>query len=253
MAGLPSDMESILKIARNHDLPVLEDAAHAIGARYKGTRVGSLGDVTAFSFFSNKNLSVGEGGAITTNDDSIAERLKLLRSHGLTKSTWSRHFKKDQESFDQLYDMVMLGYNYRITEINAALGLVQLRKLDSFNARRKELFRKFKDLMNDQPLKFQTIPEDMESSYHILPAIFPKGTRPKIRAELAKQGIGTSIHYTPIHKFSYYQEIGFENLSLPIAEDIGSRVITLPLHQNLSDDDMDYIAKHTREILRTYS
>ena len=249
LAGLPADMDSIFEIAENHDIQVLEDAAHAIGAKYKGKKIGSFGDVTSFSFFSNKNLSVGEGGAITTNNDEIAKKLRLLRSHGLTKSTWARHHKKEEESYDQLYEMVMLGYNYRMTEINAALGLVQLKKLDTFNAQRKKLFEFYMSLTNGLPLQFQQIPDDVESSYHVLPTLFPKGLRSRVRSELTDRGIGTSIHYTPIHKFQYYQNLGYRNELLPIAEDIGSRVITLPLHQNLSDNDVEYIVENIREVL----
>ncbi|MFX1483537.1 MAG: DegT/DnrJ/EryC1/StrS family aminotransferase [Promethearchaeota archaeon] len=249
LAGLPVEMDELLDIARDNNLSIVDDAAHAIGSEYKGRKIGSFSSVTTFSFFSNKNLSVGEGGAIATNDEKLAERLRITRSHGLTKSTWSRHKDKDQESYDQLYDMVELGYNYRITEINAALGCVQLGKLDRFNSHRSEVYSLYRDLLEGTPLDFQEIPNYVKHSHHVLPVLFPKGTRSRIRKDLQDSGIGTSIHYIPIHRLSYYKELGYTGKDLPIANDVGVRVITLPLHQKLSEDDVRFIVTKIKESL----
>ncbi|MBY8998568.1 MAG: DegT/DnrJ/EryC1/StrS family aminotransferase [Candidatus Thorarchaeota archaeon] len=249
IAGLPAEMDQILGIAKERGLKVLDDAAHAIGAKYRGKNIGTISDISAFSFFSNKNLSVGEGGAVSTGDKSIAERIRLMRSHGLTKSTWSRHHDKDQESYDQLYDMVELGYNYRITEMSAALGIVQLSKLDGFNKRRQAAYNLYKDLLETLPLEMQDIPDHATHSHHVLPVLVPEGMRSKVRLHLEKHGVGTSIHYTPIHTFTYYQRLGYKIGSLPNAEMIGRRVVTLPMHQNLSDDNIHYIVGLLKDAL----
>ncbi len=250
-AGLPAEMNAVNKIAKEYNLRVIDDAAHAIGAKYHGKSVGTLADVTAFSFFSNKNLSVGEGGAISTKDKSIADKLRLLRSHGLTKSTWSRHNKKDQESYDQLYDMVELGYNYRITEINAALGIVQIKKLGDFNKRREKIYLLYRDLLSDLPVELQSIPPNVVHSHHVLPVLVPEEKRALVRKKFEEVGIQTSIHYTPIHRFTYYQQHGYSNESYPVAEEIGRRVVTLPLHQKLTADDVHRVAAKLKEILKT--
>ncbi|MFW9975487.1 MAG: DegT/DnrJ/EryC1/StrS family aminotransferase [Candidatus Thorarchaeota archaeon] len=250
IAGLPVDMDELLDIADTNDLGIVDDAAHAIGSEYKGKKIGSFPSITTFSFFSNKNLSVGEGGAIATSDEKLAERLRITRSHGLTKSTWSRHQERDQESFDQLYDMVELGYNYRITEINAAIGCVQLGKLDRFNAHRSDVYSQYRDLLDGSPLEFQEIPSHVKHSHHVLPVLFPKGMRGRIRKELQDSGIGTSIHYTPIHRLSFYKQLGYSGKELPIANDVGDRVITLPLHQKLTEDDVRFIVAKIKESLK---
>jgi len=249
VAGLPAEMNEITRIAKDHDLLVLDDAAHAIGAQYRNRKVGSLADMTAFSFFSNKNLSVGEGGAIATNSDTYAEKARLLRSHGLTKSTWSRHHDGAQESFDQLYDMVELGYNYRMTEMAAALGLVQLRKLDTFNKRRTEVYALYKENAQDLPLTMQSIPKYVKHTHHVLPVLVPDGRRADLRARLQEEEIGTSIHYTPIHRFSYYRRIGYGSTILPKAEEVGKRVVTLPLHQKMTDADVGRVIRALRHWL----
>jgi dTDP-4-amino-4,6-dideoxygalactose transaminase len=251
IAGLPAEMDEIKRIASKHSLAVMDDAAHAIGAIYRDRNVGTLADVTAFSFFSNKHLSVGEGGAIATSDGEIAERLKLLRSHGLTKSTWSRHHDHDEESKDQLYDMVELGYNYRITEISAALGLVQLMKLDRHNSRRREVYVLYRELCENLPVVFQDIPNYVRHSHHVLPILLPEGMRPRVREHMAQHRIGTSIHYTPIHTFSYYQQLGYADVLLPHADEMGRRVLTLPLHQKLSNDDVSLVVRELRNALES--
>jgi perosamine synthetase len=249
LAGLPAEMDTIMKIGRDHNLKVLDDSAHAIGAKYRGKMIGTIADASAFSFFSNKNLSVGEGGAVSANDQKVAEKVKLLRSHGLTKSTWSRHHDRDEESLDQLYDMVELGYNYRITEMSAALGISQLSKLDSFNKRRKEVYDLYSDLLSGLSIIMQEIRSYTQHTHHVLPVLVPEGKRRFIRAYLQKKGIGTSIHYTPIHMFTYYKKLGYNLKSLPNAEMIGNRVVTLPMHQNLTDADVHRVVAALKEAL----
>jgi dTDP-4-amino-4,6-dideoxygalactose transaminase len=251
LAGLPAEMDKINQIAEENNLRVVDDAAHAIGAKYHNHSIGTLAKATAFSFFSNKNLSVGEGGAISTKDKNTADKLRLLRSHGLTKSTWSRHHEKDQESYDQLYDMIELGYNYRITEMSAALGIVQLRKIHKFNKVREKLYLQYKDLLSDLPVEMQSIPSYVVHSHHVLPVLVPEGKRAMIRKSMEHAGIGTSIHYTPIHRFTYYQQHGYSNETYPIAEDVGRRVITLPLHQKLREEDVHRVVSKLKELLKS--
>ena len=145
--------------------------------------------------------------------------------------------------------MVELGYNYRITEMSAALGMVQLSKLDAFNKRRQDVYNLYLDLLESLPLELQDIPNHVSHTHHVLPVLVPEGSRPSIRLHLEKHGVGTSIHYTPIHTFTYYQKMGYKIGSLPNAEMIGKRVVTLPMHQKLTDDDVHYIVRLVKEAM----
>ncbi len=225
-AGYACDMPRILALAEKHDLAVIEDVAHAPGAALNGRRLGTWGNVGCFSFFSNKNMTTGEGGMLTTNDAQIAARLRLLRSHGMTTLTWDRH-----KGHAWSYDVVAPGYNYRLDEIRAAMGRVQLRKLPANNARRQELNDCYEELLS------QMVPEIIvpfsqhpgQSAYHIRPILLPPNTdREAFMATLKQRGIQTSIHYPPIHHFTEYQQAA-ANYHLPITDEIAAREVTLPL------------------------
>ncbi len=228
--GYPCRMEAILEIAKKHGLAVIEDAAHASGAYLKGKHLGAWGDVGCFSFFSNKNLSTGEGGMLVTNRDDIADKARLLRSHGMTSLTWDRH-----QGHAYTYDVVDLGYNYRIDEIHSALGLAQLGKLAKNNARRKEITQIYRDGLKAFPvgIPFQGTPG--QPAYHLAPILLPKGMdRLKFIDSMKQDGIQTSIHYPPAHKFSYYRK-RYPEVSLPATEDIAGREVTLPLYPGMTD------------------
>jgi dTDP-4-amino-4,6-dideoxygalactose transaminase len=234
-AGYPVDMPRVLEIARRHDLLVIEDNAHGVGASLEARQLGTWGEIGCFSFFSNKNMTTGEGGMLTTDSPELFEKLRALRSHGMTTLTWDRH-----KGHAWSYDVTELGYNYRIDEIRAALGLAQLKKLERNNARRRALTGTYRvalqALTPEISLPFEQHPGT--SSCHILPALLPPNwDRISVMEALKAQGIQTSIHYPPIHTFSAYQKPG-RGADLPVTEEIASREITLPLYPAMKDEDV---------------
>jgi dTDP-4-amino-4,6-dideoxygalactose transaminase len=245
--GYVADMARIIGIARKYRLYIVEDTAHAIGAKFKSKLAGTLGDIGCFSFFSNKNLATGEGGMIVTNQDKIAAKFKLLRSHGMTSMTLNRH-----QGHAYSYDVVELGYNYRMTEISAALGILQLKKLSHANLKRKALtdlyITKLKDVKG-LSIPFRDYPR--YSSYHLFPILLNQEVnRGKFMVLLKKEGIQTSIHYPPIHTFSYYRHIpGLKKTKLPITEYVGAHEVTLPLHPLLTKEDVIFICDRIKRIL----
>ena len=200
--GYPCRMPEILEIARRRGLAVVEDAAHAPGASLDGRTLGTWGDIGCFSFFSNKNLATGEGGMLVTNRDDLAEKVRKLRSHGMTTLTWDRH-----RGHAYTYDVVALGHNYRIDEIHSALGLVQLHKLVANNSRRQAITKLYRQGFDGSgffgvKLPFLNSPEG--SSCHIFPILLPSDAdRQVFMDEMRARGVQTSIHYPPIHLFSY--------------------------------------------------
>jgi len=245
--GYPCNMDTIMKIAKEHDLKVIEDAAHAPGAEYKGKKCGTIGDFGCFSFFSNKNLVTGEGGMIVTNNDDYAEKIKIIRSHGMTTLTWDRH-----KGHAHSYDVVDLGYNYRINEIASALGLVQLRRLNANNNRRKLIVKEYrKQLENIAEITIPFTDFKEKSSFHIFPILLSKDINRNIFIEkLKEKRIQSSIHYPPIHLFRYYRKIfGFKAGILLNTEFVGKHEVTLPLHPLMRKKDVRIIVDSIREII----
>jgi len=238
--GYACDMPSIMELARERGLKVIEDAAHAVGSELGGIKLGIWGDLGCFSFFSNKNMTTGEGGMIVTNDEAYSQRLHLLRSHGMTTLTWDRH-----RGHAWSYDVVDLGYNYRIDEIRAALGKVQLNKLSANNERRRHLTRVYRDAL--QKLAPQIVIPFVHhagiSAAHLMPVLLPIGTnRSSFMESMKLQGIQTSIHYPPIHTFTAYANRK-EKHFLPNTEEIAAREVTLPLYPAMSDEDVFTVVK----------
>jgi dTDP-4-amino-4,6-dideoxygalactose transaminase len=246
--GYACDMVHIMELAREHDLYVIEDAAHAIGSELIERRLGTWGDIGCFSFFSNKNLTTGEGGLVVTAQVEIAEKLRLLRSHGMTSLTWDRH-----RGHAWSYDVVALGYNYRIDEIRAALGLVQLGKLDQYNARRRHLTQQYYSLLHELTpniiIPFESHPG--LSAAHIMPVLLPKGhDRHRLMEQMKARGIQTSIHYPPIHTFTAYKNQDRpDNFHLPLTDDIATREVTLPLYPALTEEDIATVVFAARDAL----
>ena len=239
--GYPCDMPSILELAREHKLKVIEDAAHAVGSDLDGRKLGTWGDIGCFSFFSNKNMTTGEGGMIVTDNDDYSQRLQLLRSHGMTSLTWDRH-----KGHAWSYDVVGLGYNYRIDEIRAALGKIQLGKLAANNKRRRHLTQTYRDALQELVPQI-TVPFARHagiSAAHLMPVLLPPGAeRTSFMESMKAQMIQTSIHYPPIHTFSAYKAVGDNPSLLPNTEDIGAREVTLPLYPAMSDEDVFTVAQ----------
>ena len=243
--GYPCDMDEIIEIAEEQNLHVIEDAAHAPGAEYKGKKCGAIGDIGCFSFFPNKNMTTGEGGMIVTNNDEFARKIKLLRSHGMTALTLDRY---KGHAFS--YDVVDLGYNYRMDEIGSSIGLVQLRKLNANNERRRHIVKRYVKELSRIPeigVPFRSFHE--ASSCHIFPILLKNpDQRTGFMEELKKCGIQASIHYPPIHLFRFYRDkFGYKEGMLPITEDAGRREVTLPLYSTMKKKDVGYVIKNVKK------
>jgi len=233
-------MDRLCALAEGNGLFLVEDAAHAPGAMFGGHACGSLGDAGCFSFFGNKNITTAEGGMITTNDPELAQRLRLLRSHGMTVTSWDREKGRAAQ-----YDVLEFGFNFRFDDIRAALGLAQLAKLPLFNRKRAELVRRYNERFAETKLgvilPFASLPESKQPSYHIYPVVFESATERDAIAELLKQdGIQTSIHYPPIHHFSAFRA-AFPEVNLPVTEAFAARELTLPLYPSLEEGRVDTI------------
>lgn len=237
--GNPCRMDAILEIAERHRLPIIEDAAHAPGALWRGQKCGTLGRIGCFSFFSNKNLPTGEGGAVVTDDEELADRIRLLRSHGMTSLTWDRH-----RGHAHAYDVVLSGFNYRLDEIRAAIGLVELRRLEDENAARRTLAARYRerlDGIDGLVVPFRADADDVVSSQHLAVVVLPEGaSRRDVRTALANDGVQTSVHYPPIHTFTRYASIA--QRPLPKTEAVAERLLTLPLYGHMSDEQVDFVA-----------
>jgi dTDP-4-amino-4,6-dideoxygalactose transaminase len=248
-AGNPCNMDHIMEIANKHGVYVIEDCAHAPGSEYNGRKCGTIGDIGCFSFFSNKNMTTAEGGMITTNNDGLAKKIKLMRSHGMTSMTLDRHKGR---AFS--YDVVELGYNYRIDEIRSAIGIVQLEKLEDDNIRRREIDQIYRERLAD--VRCVDVPFKMKggsSSHHIFPVLLDKEvSRLGFMEFLKSNGIQSSIHYPPIHLFDYYcRNFGYHEGMLSITEEVAKREVTLPLYPSMTDKDVhrvsDVIVKYFEE------
>jgi dTDP-4-amino-4,6-dideoxygalactose transaminase len=245
--GYLADMRHIRSIAKKHRLRVVEDSAHAIGADLNSRMAGTLSDIGCFSFFSNKNMATGEGGMLVTDNDRLADRLRLLRSHGMTSMTLNRH-----QGHAYSYDVVDLGYNYRMTEISAALGVLQLKKLNAGNRKRKSLTELYLSNLKGIPgllIPFQDYPR--KSSHHLFPIILDRGIkREKFMQLMRERGIQTSIHYPPIHRFSYYRRIlKGRGVRLPLTEYVGQHEVTLPLHPLIKKQDIALVCDAVKKTL----
>jgi len=236
--GNPCDLDAISEVAERHHLPIVEDAAHAPGAVWRGRKCGTIGRVGCFSFFSNKNLPTGEGGLVVTNDRELGEKIRLLRSHGMTALTWDRH-----RGHAHAYDVLQPGFNYRLDEIRAAIGLVELDRLETENAARRRLavrYRERLDGVEGVVFAFPAHDDRVISSQHLAVVLLPERTaRKDVQAELAKDGIQTSVHYPPIHTFTHYAAL--PQRPLPETERVGSRLLTLPLFGHMTEEQLDYV------------
>jgi dTDP-4-amino-4,6-dideoxygalactose transaminase len=234
--GHPADVAAIRAVADRHDLLLIEDAAHALGAELDGAHCGTLGDAGCFSFFPNKNMTTGEGGMVVFADPEAAARARRLRSHAMTTLTWDRH-----RGHAASYDVVGLGFNYRIDELRAALGLVQLERLPGLNAARADLAARYRRRLDGTPLRIPGLGRRGRSAHHLLPVLAPSGdVRNRLREALQREQIQTSVHYPPIHRFSFYAD---DAVSLPRAEDIADRLLTVPLHPNMTEADVDTVVE----------
>ncbi len=247
-AGYPCDLPPIMALAEAHNLPLIEDAAHAPGAELDGRALGTWGTTGCFSFFSNKNMTTGEGGMITCDDDDLAVKLRHLRSHGMTTVTWDRH-----KGHAWSYDVIASGYNYRLDEIRAALGRVQLRKLKANNEKRRALDQQYVEMLQELVPEL-TIPFAEHpglSAHHIRPILLPEGSdRIQFMEAMKLTGIQTSIHYPPIHQFSAYNRDQRLH-GLPLTDKVAAREVTLPLYPQMRPEDVLRVVETARTALRS--
>jgi dTDP-4-amino-4,6-dideoxygalactose transaminase len=240
-AGLPVDMDALYGIAGQHGLRVVEDAAHAIGSRYRGKLIGSFGDLVVFSFHPNKNMTSIEGGAIATADAKAAALFELYRFHGSKRNAQGET------------DVMFPGAKSNLTDVAAQIGIDQLRRLDGFNARRLELAARYFDELDGFSSVVLPARGDSGHSWHMFQVLidFPKQgmTRPEFLKRMAERGIGIGVHYPSIPSLTYYREQGYRAEDTPVAARVGRETVTLPMFPAMSDDDVVRVCRELREML----
>ncbi len=245
-AGQPCDFDNIKAIAKKYNLPIVEDGAHALGSEYKGQKIGSMADLTILSFHPVKIITSGEGGMVLTNSQEFYEKLKVFRHHGIVKKP---------EAAPWYYEIENIGYNYRLTDIHCALGLSQLKKLDKFVERRREIVKKYQEAFGAMP-EIILIKEEAFAltAWHIYPVQFDliklKIGRKEIFERLGEKGIRCQVHYVPVHYMPFYQKtFGYKKGDFPITEQYYERAITLPLFPKLTNEEVEYVIETVKEIV----
>lgn len=247
-SGQVCDMARIGALARQYGVRVIEDASHAIGAREGDAAVGACvhSDLTVFSFHPVKIITTAEGGMITTRDPELAQRLQELRSHGITRDPARMQGESDGPWY---YQQITLGWNYRMTDVQAALGLSQLQRLDAFVARRRALAARYDRLLADFPLVLPRQMPGQHSAWHLYVVQLRTAPRRAVFERLRQRGIGVNVHYIPVHTQPYYRTFGFSAGSFPEAESYYARAISLPLYADLSDAQQDEVVAQLRAAL----
>lgn len=252
--GQPCDLDEIHQIAKVHNLKVLEDAAHSLPATYKGKKIGTLSDVTCFSFYATKTLSTGEGGMICTNDEEIAERCAIMRLHGINRDAWRRY----SESGSWYYEVVAPGYKYNFTDLQASLGLPQLKKVDTmWEWRRKIASRYFEGLKDLHLITLPTVKNDRESSWHLFPVrlnleMLTKN-RSQIIDELKNHNIGVGVHFMPVHQHLYYSEtFKLDDKNYPVASAAFPRLMSLPIYPGMTNESVEKVINNLTDILNNF-
>jgi UDP-4-amino-4,6-dideoxy-N-acetyl-beta-L-altrosamine transaminase len=250
LCGLSSDMAKIFEIANKYGVSVIEDASHAVGAKYQDSYVGcgQYSDVTIFSFHPVKIITTGEGGMAVTNNGNLAKKMELLRSHGITRDSQMLQKQSDGPWY---YEQIDLGFNYRLTDIQAALGLSQLSRLDEYIQTRNTLANRYKNELGDLPLAVQTIPEGCYSSYHLFVIRLQleecAATHRDVFEGLREDGIGVNLHYIPLYRHPYFERMGYSKDAFPEAESYYREAISLPLFPTLSSNDQNCVIEAVRK------
>ncbi|HOA76438.1 MAG TPA: UDP-4-amino-4,6-dideoxy-N-acetyl-beta-L-altrosamine transaminase [Thermosynergistes sp.] len=252
-AGQPCDYDELKSIAKRHNLTLIADACHALGATYKGRNVGTLADMTVFSFHPVKHITTGEGGMVTTDDPELAKRVRVFRNHGIT----SDHRERERCG-SWFYEMVDLGFNYRLPDINCALGLSQLKRLDQNVSRRRELAAFYNEAFSKiEAVRPLTQKADRKSSWHLyvvkLDLSKIRATRKDVFSSLRDEGIGVNVHYIPVYWHPYYQKLGYKKGLCPVAEKAYEEIVTLPLFCAMSDSDAAQVVSAVKKTLQSSS
>lgn len=251
--GQPCDMEEILDIAKKNKLFVIEDSAHCLPAKYKGKNIGTISDITCFSFYATKTITTGEGGMCTTENREWAEKIKILRLHGISKDAWKRYSKEGS----WMYDVIEAGFKYNLTDIQAALGIEQLKRADIFYEKRKKIALKyieaFKDLEGLNTIKLHS---DRTNSWHLFPIFlnlkYLKISRDEFIEKLKEKGIGTSVHFIPLHRHTYYKKMEFSSGNFKNSERAFKKIVSLPIYPSLSRVELNYIIETIIKLLKDY-
>jgi perosamine synthetase len=248
-AGHPADLQSILELASSHGLVVIEDACHALGAEYRGRRVGSVSHMTVFSFHPVKHITTGEGGMVTTDDAKLARQLRMFRNHGIDSDARER-----QANGHWSYEMIALGYNYRLTDIGCALGISQLRKLEPNLDRRRDMARRYTAAFREIPgVILPTVRPGVNPAWHLYPVRLDRSKlrvdRSEIFAALRGEGLGVNVHYIPVHLHQYYRErLGHRAGDYPIAEGAYRQLISLPMFHSMKQQDIDDVLDAVKKV-----
>jgi perosamine synthetase len=251
-AGHPAALDELGQLAKSQGALLIEDACHALGAEFQGKRVGSIADMTVFSFHPVKHLTTGEGGMVATNDARLAETLRCFRNHGISSEARQR-----LESGQWFYEMVLLGFNYRLTDIACALGLSQLEKLPANLARRREIAAQYAEAFRDLPaIVIPTVRDGVVPAWHLYPVrlkleLFAVG-RGEIFQAMRAENIGVNVHYIPVHQHPYYRERFNTEAGYPVAEDAYARLISLPMFHSMTAQDVEDVIHALRKVLTHY-
>lgn len=249
--GQPCDMGSIQDMATRHGLRVIEDAAHALPASYHGVRVGAISELTAFSFYATKTLATGEGGMVTTDDDALAARIRMMRLHGIGRDVWKRYSAEGS----WYYEVLDSGFKYNLTDIQSAIGIVQLAKCDSMNAARGQIAARYsKEFSRERVLQVPTVADDRTSAWHLYALRLNLEeisiTRSEMIEKLKERGIGTSVHFIPLHMHPYYQKTyGYGEADYPVASKQYQRYLSLPIFPGMTSSQIDYVIEKVLEIV----
>ncbi len=253
-AGQPCEMDKIIKIAKDNNLFIIEDAAHAISAEYEGRKIGNIGDTTSFSFYPTKNITTSEGGMVTTNNEKVANKCKILSLHGISKDAWKRYSAEGSWYYEVIYP----GYKYNMTDIQASLGLHQLEKLNNFQKKRGNIVKAYNEAFKDmEEIVIPYVKNNIKHAWHLyVIKIVPerlKINRNQFIEALKAENIGTSVHFIPAHLHPYYRDTyGFKSGDFPNAEYAFERVISLPLFPKMTDEDVNDVINAVRKIVEYY-
>lgn len=244
--GQPCDMNRIHAIAKKYNLFVIEDAAHAVGAEYNGRKIGSISDMTIFSFHPVKHMTTCEGGMVTTNNEELYKKIKAFRAYCITKDP---ELLEDKGVGPWHYEMQGLGYNYRISDVMCALGISQLKKIDNFVNRRREIAERYNEEMkyfDHIVLPYQA--DGCNSSWHLYTILIKNGKRREAYQRLRDAGIGVDVHYLPVYKHPYYQKNGYQDVKCPNAEAIYDQILSIPIFYKLTDEEQNYVIEQVAEL-----
>src|SRR5258706_11199358 len=252
-AGHPADLDALLAFTQPRGIPLIEDACHALGAEHFGKRVGGIADMTVFSFHPVKHLTTGEGGMVTTNDSKLAETLRRFRNHGINSDARQR-----QQSGQWFYEMVLLGFNYRLTDIACALGLSQLEKLELNLTRRRAIAARYSKAFRELPgVIVPTVRPGVQPAWHLYPIRLNLEALTTGRAEIFRalraENLGVNVHYIPVHQHPYYRErFGYKSGEFPVAEDAYDRLVTLPMFHAMTDADVEDVIAAVNKVCEAY-